>query len=333
MNRQNKKIYSSLMNRIAIAMMLNQLVMAILGGMLVVVESILKLTLGEGTLYYMIDGLFECAVYLLAFAIPMNIFNKMNKKSDREIYEPVESEKMPSKFVIFAVGLTLGATVIASYINFYAVNAIWDYSEFTTANLWSVELNNPCQIIIYFAYSAIIPALAEEYFFRETICKSLKVYGKGTAIIISATLFSLMHANIEQILYAFVAGILLAWIYVETKNIAIPILVHFLNNGISALGDIINAVSGSSARDMYFSLVDPIIIIFAVISLVVLAVYAKKRGWLIEKLILKPDENGEAVAPLSVKERVSGFFSTGIVLYTAYALFTMIGLIYLSLVM
>ena len=44
MNRQNKKIYSSLMNRIAIAMMLNQLVMAILGGILVVVESILKIT-------------------------------------------------------------------------------------------------------------------------------------------------------------------------------------------------------------------------------------------------------------------------------------------------
>lgn len=333
MNRQNKKIYSSLMNRIAIAMMINQLVMAILGGTLVIAESILRYAWGEGTLYYMFYGLYECAVYLLAFAIPINVFNKMNKNADREIYEPVESAKMPTKWVVFAVGLTLGATILASYINYYAVNILWDYSEFTTENLWSVELKNPCQMVIYFAYSAIIPAVVEEYFFRETVCKSLKVYGKGTAIVISATLFSLMHANIEQILYAFVAGILLAWIYVETKNIAIPILVHFLNNGISALGDIISATRGSSARDVYFSLVDPIIIIFAVISLVALAVYAKKRGCLIDKLILKPDENGEAVAPLSLKERVSGFFSTGIVLYTIYALFTMIGLVYLSAVM
>lgn len=331
MNRQNKTIYSSLMNRIAIAMMLNQLVMSILGGLYSAMLPMLTLLLGEGTLLDITCGFFECGIYLVSFALPMNIFNKMNKNAIREIYEPVESEKMPTKIVFFAVCFTLGATIFASYINYYAVNFFWDYSKFTTENLWSVELERPHQMMIYFAYSAIVPAVVEEYFFRETICKSLTIYGKKTAILASATLFALMHGNIEQILYAFVGGVLLAWIYVETKNIVIPIFVHFLNNGISAFGDILKAIYGQSVSDRYFAISDTVIAILAIISLVGIIAYAKKKGRLIDKLIIKPDENGEVVAPLTIKERVSGFFSTGIVLFTIYSLITMIGLIYLSL--
>ena len=111
-------------------------------------------------------------------------------------------------------------------------------------------------MVVYFIGIALIPAIMEEYFFRNTICKSLTIYGKGTAIIISSVLFSLMHANIEQIFCAFVAGVLLSWIYVETKSVVLPIVVHFLNNAISAIGDIIKAIHGEEAcakyKNVYF---------------------------------------------------------------------------------
>ena len=333
MNKQSKKIYSSLMNRIAIAMMLNQLIMSLLGALLSTIEPVLELLFCKESLCDITVGLLECAIYLLSFALPMNIFNKMNKNAPREIYEPVENKKMPPKIVFFAVCFTLGATIIASYINYYAVNILWDYSSFTMENLWSVELKQPYQLVIYFAYSAIIPAFAEEYFFRETICKSLTVYGKKTAIFASALLFALMHANIEQIIYAFVGGALLAWVYVETKNIAIPIFVHFLNNGISVIGDIIKAMYGATVSDMYFLISDAVIFALALVSLAVIIIYAKKKGRLIDNLILKPDENGNIVEPLSVSERISGFFSIGIILYTVYSVVTMIGLVCLSVLM
>ena len=139
------------------------------------------------------------------------------------------------------MGFSLGAIILASYLNYFLVNAFGNYSDFTSTNLWSVELEHPYQIIIYLASSVIIPSVVEEYFFRNTICKALTVYGKGTAILASAALFALMHTNAEQIIYAFVGGVLLAWIYVETKSIAIPIIVHMINNGTSAIADIINA--------------------------------------------------------------------------------------------
>ena len=330
MNRQSKKIYSSLMDRIAIAMILNQGTVLILGMLFELIKPIFPFVLGEGIIKEIVFGFSECAIYFVGFVLPMNIFNKMNKNAEKEIYEPYAGLKMPTWVIALAVTFTLGATIVASYINYYAVNIFGDYSKFTADNLWKAELEHPYQMIIYFTYIAIIPAVVEEYFFRGTVCRVLTVYGKKTAILVSAVLFALMHANVEQLLYSFVAGVLLAWIYVETKNIAIPILVHFLNNGISAVGDILKAIYGQSVYDGYIAISDAIVIALALISLIGLLVYFKKKGRIIDKLIIKPDENGEAVAPLSTKERIVGFFSKGIILFAVYSLVIMIGLIYLS---
>lgn len=332
MNKQDKRKYSSLMNRIAIAMMLNQGVMALLGWILAMVSPVLSGLLGEGYIFDIAYGFCECLVYLLSFALPMNIFIKMNKDTDREIYEPAESVKMPAYATVCAVLLSLGVIVLASYLNYYAVNYFWNYSDFTSSNLWSVELKYPHQMVIYFVYSAVIAAVAEEYFFRGAICKSLAVYGKGTAIIVSAVLFALMHANVEQLIYAFVAGLLLAWIYVETQSIIFPILVHFLNNAIPTLGDIFGAIYGQEAYDKYVAVTDFSLILLSAISVVGVVIYVKKKGRLIDKLVIKPDENGREVSPLTVQERVSGFFSGGIILFIVYSMIVMTGLVILSMV-
>ena len=332
MNKQDKKKYSLLMNRIAIAMMLNQGVMALLGWILAMMSPAMAKLLGEGYGFDIAYGSCECLVYFLSFALPMNIFIKMNKDTDREIYEPIESAKMPPYATACAILFSLGAIVLASYLNYYAVNILWDYSDFTSSNLWSVELNSPHQMVIYFVYSAIIPAVAEEYFFRGAICKSLTVYGKGTAIAVSAVLFALMHANVEQLIYAFVAGALLAWIYVETKSIVFPILVHFLNNAIPALGDILKAIYGQDVYNTYVTVTDLSLILLSAISVVGIVIYVKKKGRLIDKLVIKPDENGNFVAPLTLQERASGFFSGGIIVFVVYSLIVMTGLVILSVV-
>lgn len=325
MNKQNKKIYTALMNRIAIALMLNQGVMAVLG----LVLSTMEERLGKGSILVLLG---ECIMYCIGFSVPIFVFNRMNNNAEREIYEPKENEKMPPIQTVFSLFVALGGTILASYLNGFLVGIFGNYSDFTAEFFWKAELDTVPQIVMYFVYIAVIPAFVEEYLFRWTICKNLAVYGKPTAIIASAILFSLMHANIEQILYTFVAGVLLAWVYLETKNIAFPILIHFLNNGISAIGDIINARLGEKASDMYLAYTDAIILILTIISAIGLGIYFKKKGRLIEKTVLKPDENGNEVALLSIQERVSGFFSIGIVLFTAYSLTTMIGLVLLSLI-
>jgi len=323
MNKQSKKIYSALINRIAVALLLNQGVMAILGLVLTMASGAV-----DGYEKYMLLG--ESVAYFLSFVIPIFVFNKMNNNAEKEIYEPRDYEKMTPGYTFFASCVALGGTVVAAYINSFLIGFFGNYSEFSENVLWTASIDGPLQTLLYLVYTTLIPAFVEEYLFRWTICKNLAVYGKPTAIIVSALLFSLMHANIEQSLYTFVAGVFFAWIYLETKNIAYPIVLHLINNGISAAGDIVGAQFGEDASEMYFVIADAFVIALALVSALVLAVHFKKKGRIIEKTVLKPDENGNEVALLSVRERISGFFSVGMVFYVIYSLIMTLGLIALS---
>ncbi len=314
------------MNRIAIALILNQGILTVLAFLLSLVEKAFE----KSEALDLFIRLGECVVYFVSFVIPVMLFNKMNKNAEKEIYEPVESKKAGLFEALTMLGVGLGAILLAAYANFFIVNAFIDYSEFTQEHFWSVELDHTYQMIIYFIYSAIIPALVEELLFRGTICRVLTVYGKGTAVVASAALFALMHSNVEQLFYTFVAGLLLGWLYVETKSLVFPMLLHFLNNGISSFADIIYEVGDTTVYNAYTSYSDLTVWAVTFISLLVLLCQIYKKGSFIEKLRMKPDENGNEVAPLTLGERVSGFFSVGIILFTAYSVFVMIYYVYLS---
>ena len=239
MSKQRKDIYISLINRIAFALLVNQGLLLVLSRALGFLKQFLLDNFGE-TDFVEIFVLFgECVTYFLTFVLPVVLFNKMNKYSQKEIYEPKESDKKTPLYATFLFGMGLAGILCASYVNYFLVNMFSNYSEFSSKMLWNVELNEPYQIVFYIVSYAIIPALVEEILFRGTVCRSLRIYGKGTAVVISAVLFALMHTNVEQLLYTFVAGLFFGWIYVETKSVKLPILLHFLNNFISVIEEIL----------------------------------------------------------------------------------------------
>ena len=331
MAKQDKGIYVALINRIAIVLLFNQLLLGAFSLIFSNLETYSIKAFGDSSLVDLIFRMADCVIYFISFTAPVVLFNKMNKNAGKEIYEPQENEKMPTWTFVCVMGMCLGGIMLAAYANYYIVNAFIDYSEFSSEYLWSVKLDHTYQIVIFFIYRAIIPAVVEELLFRETICKSLKVYGKRTAVLISAVLFSLMHSNVEQVLYTFVAGLLLGWVYVESKSIVFPILMHFLNNSLSAVGDIIREKCSQSVYNWYSVYSDIVIWSIMFASLCGYMIYVLKRGKIYDKLVLKPDENGNEVAPLSVSERVSGFFSIGMIFFALYSVVIMAYYIYLSL--
>lgn len=79
----------------------------------------------------------------------------------------------------------------------------------------------------------IIPIL-EELLFRGIVYKRLRGYiNINAAILISALIFGIFHMNVVQGLYAFMIGILLAYIYENYKSIWAPIIFHISANGVS----------------------------------------------------------------------------------------------------
>ncbi len=95
-----------------------------------------------------------------------------------------------------------------------------------------VSLFTKMLVVLVFA---ITPAVFEELLFRKAIIDYLKKYGIVFAIIVSSLLFGLVHGNINQGIFAFIAGLIMGLSYLLTKDIKVTMITHALNNGIEVL--------------------------------------------------------------------------------------------------
>jgi membrane protease YdiL (CAAX protease family) len=108
-------------------------------------------------------------------------------------------------------------------------------------------------IILSIILAGIIPAFAEEMFFRGVILSGFKDnYSRKKAIIISSLLFGLIHLNPWQFVTAFIIGLISAWICLQIKSILPSIYMHLFNNMLIVLamkyGDIISIKGFNTAH-------------------------------------------------------------------------------------
>lgn len=89
--------------------------------------------------------------------------------------------------------------------------------------------------LIMFFHSVILAPLFEEFWFRGLVLHSLKPYGNGFAIFVSALLFGLTHSNLAQFFYATVIGIVLGYVAVQTHSIVTTTVMHALFNSIAGV--------------------------------------------------------------------------------------------------
>ena len=161
------------------------------------------------------------------------VYNKVNKISDRAVNLRF---KMPwhTYLLIVAVG------IISLFGMQYFINAVDDLLELIGFSLdvsspdVPESLTNP-QSFGIFALSVVItcvlPAITEELLFRGIIFNGLrKRFNDVCSIFLSALMFALMHQNIQQLVYPFLLGSIMAWINLRTGSLISSMLVHFINN-------------------------------------------------------------------------------------------------------
>ncbi len=83
--------------------------------------------------------------------------------------------------------------------------------------------------------TAFFPAFLEEFIMRGIVLGVFRRFGDAFAIFASAFVFGIMHASAEQIVFAFVVGLILGHITVKSGSIWPAIAVHFINNLISVV--------------------------------------------------------------------------------------------------
>ncbi len=84
---------------------------------------------------------------------------------------------------------------------------------------------------------AVLPALGEEMIFRGLLQRRLQAWTRNhhTAIWIAAALFSAFHFQFEGFLSRMALGALLGYLLFFSGTLWVPIIVHFLNNGLQII--------------------------------------------------------------------------------------------------
>lgn len=96
--------------------------------------------------------------------------------------------------------------------------------------------------------SAIAAPLVEELVMRGLLYKRLRHHMNSIwCMLITATMFGLIHGNIVQFLYAFLVGILLGYVFEKFKTLWAPVIFHSAANLISI---IITIVLGKMEKEL-----------------------------------------------------------------------------------
>ncbi len=182
-------------------------------------QSVLSQTLGiYGTavseLFILLLALFPVAVGKVRFG---DVF-PMRKISMRTI----------AGLIVLFIGSLFLTTTIANLTGFFFPEGMAKTADGLS------EAMTEYPYLITFITVAVIAPICEEALFRGAIMSAFSgLRSKTLLIAIIGVLFGLMHMDPYRFLITAVLGAVLAYIMLETRNIFMPVLFHFINNTVS----------------------------------------------------------------------------------------------------
>lgn len=174
--------------------------------------------------YYIASFLVEAIFGLVAILVAKS--RSISIKSEAGANKKISGKLVGLAFLVAIVCLFFLSDLTSAFIDFLLLIGYKpQLSDLTIGSFW--------QYLIYIVVSCITPAVCEELLFRGVIASGLKGLGKTVAVVLSATIFMLMHGNPEQTIHQFLIGLVIGYIFISTGNLWIGVLIHFFNNFIS----------------------------------------------------------------------------------------------------
>jgi len=169
---------------------------------------------------FLVEALFGVAAVIVAWLCKINI---------------VKAAGMHKKVNLMMV---FYSAIIAFCSIIFFANLTGSFMEFLTllgykSSGASLNIDSFNKYIGYIIAACVTPAVCEELLFRGAIQSGLKKYGKWISIISASLIFMLMHGGPEQTVHQFIVGVVVGFIFFETGNLWLGVLVHFFNNFIS----------------------------------------------------------------------------------------------------
>mgnify|MGYP001232349778 CR=1 FL=1 len=213
-------------------------------------------------LYYLATGL----GYVAGLAVPALLYFAIRRISLSDIL-PFEKAGVvkTAACVFFGSAVCMLANIPANAV--VNIETRFGFS----GNMPDMPLTNDAWVLVLYGITiAIIPPIVEELLFRGMILQSLRKYGDGFAVVASAMLFGLYHGNFVQIVFAFIAGLVMAHVVVRTGSLWTSILIHFINNGVSFALEMVKRFAGDDVTNMVNNIVVACLLALGFISFIYL---------------------------------------------------------------
>ncbi len=169
-------------------------------------------------------------IYALAFGIPAVIYALyVRQKEGQPVHVTLSFRKLPVKSLLLCIALGF---LIQPVLSFVASLASLVFQDITTSSIQGMA---EMPLVFFIITTGILPA-----FFEELICRGMMLDGYRNTplwymLLIPALFFGMLHLNFQQISYAVVAGVLLAYLVKITGSIWSSMIVHLIINGTQSL--------------------------------------------------------------------------------------------------
>lgn len=185
------------------------------------------------------------------------------------------------------------------------------------------EVVNPLQniiegssLILTLIFVGILSPIIEEMMFRRIMLNKLRRYGDKVAIVTTALLFGLFHANFSQFFYATVLGLIFAYVTLKTGTIKYSIILHIFVNMMGSF--IIPLIIGDGSNLVAYGCVLFLVLLISIVGLVLLIKDRKNISLLDGEVKL---EKGTAFKTI--------WINLGMILFTVICLVSMIAVLFI----
>ena len=299
----NKKVFNRIGLAIFVSMILVNIIQVIFFGIIGVVNQEL---LSAPWINY--AGI-AISFYLIGFPVFYLMIKNLPEEEKRE-------SKTLGVFEVIKI-------CFMSYSIVYIVNFLTNILMMLIAVIKGSEVTNPLVNMLEgsnwiwsLIFAGILSPIIEEMMFRGVMLNKLRRYGDKVAIITTAILFGLFHANFSQFFYAVALGMIFAYVALKTGTIKYSIILHIVVNIMG--GVILPAAIGDGSNIVAVGCVGLALLVIVIVGLVLLIKNRKNISLLDGEIKL---EKGTAFKTVWV--------NVGMILYVVISLVSMISILFM----
>lgn len=152
--------------------------------------------------------------------------------------QPAEQKRMSVGQLLIGICMSYFITMVANWIGLLITGLVGMLKGGQVSNVL-MDLTAGVSSIWIFLIVVVAAPVVEELIFRKFFLDRIAQYGEGIAIVVSGILFGLFHGNLNQFAYAFGLGSFFAFVYVKTRKVLYPIVLHM---GVNFIGTFLSSL-------------------------------------------------------------------------------------------